>query len=199
MTFPANPTSASAVIGERLRLVSGPGIAALVKGLTMPVVLAAFATYLVVGIVTMRVPDGTAFPGPQFFPGIIAAGLYVFAAVLVVSTIRELRAAPDPLTAEWEAERAAAAGEDAPPARAVRIDVRSFAWVVLPFVAFAFLLDVLGWILAAGLLFWCVARAFGATRPLQSLAVGLTVSSIAYIGFDMLLGMPLPSGLLGGL
>ena len=186
MTFPANPTSASAVIGERLRLVSGPGLAALLKGLTMPVILAAFATYLVVGIVTMRVPEGTAFPGPQFFPGIIAAGLYAFAAALVVSAIREIRATPDPV----------ASGDE--PARAVRVDIRSFAWVVLPFLAFAFLLEFLGWVIAAGLLFWCVARAFGTARPLQSLAVGFTLSSLAYIGFDMLLGMPLPSGLLGG-
>lgn len=199
MTFPANPTSASAVIGDRLRLTSGPGIAALMKGLTMPVILVAFATYLVVGIVTMKVPEGAAFPGPQFFPGIIAAGLYALAAALAVSAIREVRAAPDPLAAELEAElEAGATGEDVPPTRSVRVDVRSLAWVVVPFFAFAFLLDILGWIIAAGLLFWCVARAFGSTRPLQSFAVGLTLSSVAYIGFDMLLGMPLPSGILGG-
>ncbi|MDT3315382.1 tripartite tricarboxylate transporter TctB family protein [Microbacterium sp. KSW4-11] len=193
MSFPANPTSASAVVGERLRLVSGPGLAALLKGLTMPLVLVGFATYLVVGIVTMRVPEGAAFPGPQFFPGIIAAGLYAFAAVLAVGAIREIRATPDALTAELEAERA---GEEPP--RPVRVDLRSFAWVVLSFLAFAFLLEILGWILAAGLLFWCIARAFGATRPVQSLIVGLTLSSLAYIGFDMALGMPLPSGILGG-
>ncbi|MDQ1126769.1 putative tricarboxylic transport membrane protein [Microbacterium sp. SORGH_AS 505] len=197
MTFPANPTSASAVVGQRLRLVSGPGAAALLKGLTMPVILVAFATYLVVGIVTMRVPEGTAFPGPQFFPGIIAAGLYIFAATLAVGAIREIRATPDALTAEIEAARAEAAGEE-PAAKPVRVDIRSFAWVVLSFLAFAFLLEFLGWIIAAGLLFWCVARAFGSTKWLQSLIVGLTLSSLAYIGFDMALGMPLPSGILGG-
>ncbi|MFI8633642.1 tripartite tricarboxylate transporter TctB family protein [Microbacterium sp. NPDC077663] len=193
MSFPTNPTSASAVVGQRLRVVSGPDLAALLKGLTMPLILAAFATYLVIGIVTMRVPEGTDFPGPQFFPAIIAAGLYAFAAVLAIGAIREVRATPDALTAELEAERA---GEEAP--RPVRVDLRSFAWVVLSFLAFAFLLEVLGWILAAGLLFWCVSRAFGATRPLQGLIVGLTLSSLAYIGFDMALGMPLPSGILGG-
>ncbi|MEH3088842.1 MAG: hypothetical protein PGN24_04290 [Microbacterium arborescens] len=80
MTFPANPTATSAVVGDRLRLVSGPGIAALLKGLTMPAIIAAFATYLLVGIITMKVPANAVFPGPQFFPGIIAAGLYLFAA-----------------------------------------------------------------------------------------------------------------------
>ena len=43
-----------------------------------------------------------------------------------------------------------------------------------------------------------MARGFGSTRPLFSLVVGLTVSSLAYIAFDMTLGLSLPSGLLGG-
>lgn len=196
MTFPANPTATSAVLGERLRLVSGPGIAALLKGLTMPVIVAAFATYLLVGILTMRVPEGAAFPGPQFFPGIIAAGLYAFAVSLAVTAVREIRAMPDPLTAELLA--AEAAGDEAPPPRPVRVDVRSLAWVLVSFFAFALLLDLLGWVIAATLLFWCIARGFGSPKPIQTLAVGATLSSLAYIGFDMLLGMSLPSGLLGG-
>lgn len=194
MTFPPNPTAASAVVGDRLRLVSGPGVATLLKAVTMPLIIAAFATYLLVGIFTMRVPDGTDFPGPQFFPAIIVAGLYAFAAVLVVSAVRGLQAAPDSATVDGEAD----SGPDGAQGRTVRVDVRSMAWVVGSFAAFALLLDVLGWVLAAGLLFWCIARGFGSTKPLQSLAVGLTVSALAYIGFDMMLGLPLPSGVLGG-
>ncbi|CAI9387449.1 tripartite tricarboxylate transporter TctB family protein [Microbacterium sp. T2.11-28] len=196
MTFPPNPTSASAVVGDRLRIVSRPGIAALLKALTMPVVVAAFATYLLIGIFTMRVPSSADFPGPQFFPAIITAGLYAFAVALAVSGIREVRSLPDPHVAEL---LAAEAGEEAPAEpRAVRIDVRSFLWIIGSFFAFALLLDVLGWVIAAGLLFWCVARGFGSTKPLASLVVGLTMSSLAYIGFDMVLGLPLPSGILGG-
>ena len=201
MTFPANPTATSAVVGDRLRLVSGPGAAALLKGLTMPAIIAAFATYLLVGIITMKVPANAVFPGPQFFPGIIAGALYVFAAALVVSAIRETRATGGVRPAAVAAEAVAGDGAettDAAPARPVRVDVRSLAWVVGSFLAFAFLLDILGWIIAAGLLFWCVARGFGSTKHIGGLVVGLTVSSIAYIGFDMVLGMPLPSGILGG-
>ncbi|WP_435747252.1 tripartite tricarboxylate transporter TctB family protein [Microbacterium sp. PMB16] len=194
MTFPPNPTSASAVVGDRLRLVSGPGFAALLKAVAMPLIISAFATYLLVGIFTMRVPEGTGFPGPQFFPAIIVAGLYAFAAVLVVPAVRGVRAASDSATTEGEAD----ADTDSALGRAVRVDVRSMAWVVGSFAAFALLLDVLGWVVAASLLFWCVARGFGSTKPLQALAVGLTVSSLAYIGFDMMLGLPLPSGILGG-
>lgn len=196
MTFPPNPTSASAVLGDRLRIVSRPGMAALAKALTMPVVVAAFATYLLVGIITMRVPSSADFPGPQFFPAIITVGLYGFAIALAVSGIREVRSLPDPHTAEL---LAAEAGEDAADEpRAVRIDVRSLLWILGSFLAFAFLLNVLGWVIAAGLLFWGVARGFGSTKPIASLVVGLTMSSLAYIGFDMALGLPLPSGILGG-
>ncbi|QLD10984.1 tripartite tricarboxylate transporter TctB family protein [Microbacterium oleivorans] len=205
MTFPPNPTATSAVVGDRLRLVSGPGIAVLLKGLTMPVIITAFATYLLVGIFTMKVPANAVFPGPQFFPGIIAGGLYVFAAALVVSALKEMRetsaARPDiaAVTADVVGgDDAGAESGAAAPTRAVRVDVRSLLWVVGAFFAFAFLLEILGWIIAAGLLFWCVARAFGSTKHLGGLVVGLTVSSIAYIGFDMVLGMPLPSGILGG-
>ena len=56
---------------------------------------------------------------------------------------------------------------------------------------------MLGWIIGAGLLFWAIARGFGERRHLMSLIVGFTTSSLAYIAFDMLLGMSLPSGILG--
>jgi putative tricarboxylic transport membrane protein len=64
---------------------------------------------------------------------------------------------------------------------------------------FSLTLDLLGWVIAAALLFWCVARGFGSTKPLASLVVGFTLSSLAYIAFDMALGMSLPSGILGGI
>ncbi|MFB4353905.1 tripartite tricarboxylate transporter TctB family protein [Microbacterium sp. LS_15] len=196
-----NPTAVSAVVGQRLAFGAGPGrTAALLKNLTMPGVLIAFATYLLVGIITMKVPEGTAFPGPQFFPMLITAGLYLFAVVLVVGAVRELRADDDTAASVSDAPvtpASAAAPEEPAVQRTVRVDVRSLAWVVGSFLVFALVLNILGWIIAAGLLFWCIARGFGSTRWLFSLVVGLTVSSLSYIAFDMALGMSLPSGILG--
>ncbi|WP_271982562.1 tripartite tricarboxylate transporter TctB family protein [Pseudoclavibacter terrae] len=209
MTHHANPTAASAVIGGDLTFAAGPSkTATLLKGLTMPLVIAAFATYLVFGIFTMKVPEGADFPGPQFFPGLIAAGLYLFAVLLAVGAVREMRAtaaSPSTMTEEELLARAladdealaAAGAADAP--RKVRVDVKSFAWVVGSFLVFSLTLDVLGWVIAAALLFWCVARGFGSTKPVASLVVGFTLSSLAYIAFDMALGMSLPSGILGGI
>ena len=81
---------------------------------------------------------------------------------------------------------------------AAPFDWPALAWTVGGFILFILTLRLLGWVLAAALLFWFVARGFGNRSPLTSLAVGLTVSSLAYIGFDMGLGLNLPSGILGG-
>lgn len=201
MTSSNNPTAVSAVVGEQLEIGRANPDAALVKQLIMPVLLIAFAGYLLFGIVTMRVPEGVAFPGPRFFPAIIAAGLALFAVLLIVRALRDRAAAV--ARAEQSAEEfelltdeeieAAETGS----VKRVGVDWRSLAWIVGSFIGFAMLLSLLGWIVAAMLLFWCVARAFGSRRVAHNLVVGLTASSIAYIVFDMLLGLTLPSGILG--
>lgn len=155
----------------------------LLQALTMPLVLAAFATYLLVGMLMMEVPDSVDFPGPRFFPAIITGVIYVLVIVQILNIVRH-----------WSSGTLGATDDAAPPT----FSWRSLAWVIGGFLVFSLLLEFLGWILGAALLFWCVAKGFGAKRPVITLIVGLTVSSAAYIAFDMALGLSLPSGLLGG-
>ncbi|KTR07107.1 tripartite tricarboxylate transporter TctB family protein [Curtobacterium luteum] len=228
MTRPSNPTSSSAVVGQRLTLRADPGrTAEVAKELTTPALFTAFAVYLIVGIVTMEVPAGTAFPGPAVFPGIVAAALLLLAGLLVVRSVRQLRrgqdgppvaasaAAPPPASAAAPDAASAAAparvvavpttagqadtvvAEHAAPERSVRVDWRSLAWVVVSFAAFALLLHVLGWIVGAGLLFLGVAKGLGAPGWLRPFVVGLTVAALSYIAFDMVLDLSLPSGIVG--
>jgi len=203
MTPSNNPTALSAVVGEELEIGRANPNAALVKHLIMPGLLLAFATYLLLGIVTMRVPEGVAFPGPRFFPAIITAGLYLFAVLLIVRALRDRTEAIARLEQSGEEidlltdEEAEALASGSGSAKRVGVDWGSLAWIVGSFIGFALLLPLLGWIVAAMLLFWCVARAFGSRRAVYNLVVGLTASSIAYIVFDMLLGLTLPSGILG--
>lgn len=156
----------------------------LFRALIMPLVLAAFATYLLIGMLTMEVPESAAFPGPRFFPAIIAGVIYFLVALETIGVFRR-----------WSSGTLPTTDPDGAPSH---FSWSSLAWVVGGFLVFTLLLEFLGWILGAALLFWCVARGFGSKRPLFSLIVGLTVSSVAYIGFDMALGLSLPSGLLGG-
>ena len=147
--------------------------------LVVPGVMGLMSTLLVIGIVTMDVaPDGD-FPGPRFFPTILAVAGYLLTAALVVHFVRQ----PD--LADREGYRTYS-------------DWTAFAWVAGGFLGFAILLDVLGWVIAAALLFWCATRAFRSVRPLTDLGVGLTLSSVVYLVFGTGLGLPLPSGILGG-
>jgi putative tricarboxylic transport membrane protein len=170
--------------------------------LLVPGVLFAFSTYLAIGMLTMRVPAGAASPGPQFFPTLLAIAGYVVAVLLTVQIIRHPET-PVPATFSADDDVSDAARAEAEAAAQVRYrffsDWRSVAWAAGGFLAFALLLPVAGWILAAALLVWCVARAMGSTRPLLDVAVALTMSSLAYLAFDVALGLELPSGVLGGL
>lgn len=155
------------------------------SGLVIPLVLAGFATYLVVGNLTMAIPEGADFPGPTFFPWFLAVAAYILAALLTVHYVRHPEI-PETATAPGE------------PAHRTYTDWVAVAWCVGGFLAFAALLEYLGWIIAAGLLFWCVARGIGSRRPLFDLSLGLVLSSLIYLAFGVGLGLTLPSGILGG-
>lgn len=172
------------------------------SGLIIPLVLAAFSTYLLVGVITMEVPPGVTSPGPKFFPTLIIIAGFIVSALLVVHYLRHPEPAAPAQYNEYE-DVSDAAREEA--AKAASVPYRFFsdwtgiAWGVGGFLAFALLLNPLGWIIAGALLFWCVARSMGSTRPLLDVAVALMMSSLVYLAFGVLLGLNLPSGVLGGL
>lgn len=172
------------------------------SGLVIPVILAAFSTYLLVGVFTMEVPAGTASPGPKFFPTLVIVAGYTVSMLLVVKYVRQPEIAePARYSEHDDVSDQARAEADA----AAQVKYRFFsdwvcvAWAAGGFLAFALLLIPVGWIIAGALLFWCIARSMGSRRPLLDLAVAFMMSSIVYLAFGVLLGLNLPSGLLGGL
>lgn len=198
------------------------------SGLLVPLILGAFSTYILVGLLTMDVVPDTDPPGPRFFPTLIMIAGYTITVLLAVAILRHpepvdaedelpARAAEDrafstPVTSAVSASRLAPHEEDEPDrdrralaaARAAdakhrtHSDFTSLAWAAGGFAAFAAVLEFVGWIIAAALLFWCVGRAMGSRTPLFDLTVALTFSSLVYLAFAVLLGLNLPSGLLGG-
>lgn len=152
------------------------------SGLLFPLVLAAASTWVVVSNAMMELPEGADFPGPRFFPTLLAVAGYVIAALLALQYLRSPEYPEDTTGREdrWYS------------------DWGALAWCIGGFLAFALLLEPLGWILAAALLFWCVARGMGSRRPLFDLSLALVVSSAIYLAFAAGLGLTLPSGLLGG-
>lgn len=158
------------------------------SGFVIPLLLAGFCSYLLYGVLAMDVPSGVDFPGPQAFPLILIVVGYLISALLVVHYLR---------TRDHPGQDG---GSDADWFTRHRMysDWRAVAWAAGGFAAFAVLLNPLGWILAATLLFWCVARGIGSTKPVFDVGVALVFSSAVYLGFSVGLGLHLPSGLLGG-
>ncbi len=156
---------------------TGNGLGALV----VPAILAIASTLVVIGNLTMDVRSDDS-PGPTFFPWLLAIAGYALAAALAVHYVRN----PDELARSETRFR-------------TYTDWTAAAWLIGGLIAFAVLLDVLGWIIAAALLFWCVTRAFNSRRPLFDASAGLLLSSFVFLIFGVLLDVPLPSGILGGL
>lgn len=151
------------------------------SGLIMPVVIAGFSLYILIGVATMDVGDAD-FPGPQFFPTILGVLGLVLAGIITLGIIRHPEHPENSSGRSWR----------------FHSDFTALGWTVGGFLAFAVLLPWLGWILAAALLFWSVARGFGSRRPLFDILISLFMSSVAYLGFSVALGLNLPSGILGG-
>lgn len=171
------------------------------SGIVIAVVLAAFSTYLLVGIFDMDVPSGAAFPGPTFFPALIVAAGYLLSVLLAVFTIKN----PDPpkpphyeFEEDLDPDVRAAAEKAAARKYATYSDWSSVVVAISSFLLFALLMEPLGWIIAAAVLFWGMARAMGSRRPLFDISLALVVASLIQLAFGAALGLNLPAGILGG-
>ncbi|MGE0723155.1 MAG: tripartite tricarboxylate transporter TctB family protein [Alphaproteobacteria bacterium] len=74
------------------------------------------------------------------------------------------------------------------------IDGGALGWVLAGLVLNVALIQLVGFVLAATLLFACVARAFGSRRPLVDLAVGFVLALLVFVGFDLGLGIRIGAG-----
>ncbi|WP_095057724.1 tripartite tricarboxylate transporter TctB family protein [Pseudomonas sp. Irchel s3f7] len=66
------------------------------------------------------------------------------------------------------------------------------AWVTAGLVGVAVLINFIGFVLSAGLLFVCAARGFGSRHPLRDLAIGIALTLPIYWLFNAGLGVSLP-------
>lgn len=66
------------------------------------------------------------------------------------------------------------------------------AWVTVGLLGVALLIEVIGFVLAAGSLFAFSARGFGSRRPVRDLAIGIALTLPIYWLFNAGLGVSLP-------
>lgn len=141
-------------------------------------------------VVAFDLPEagGYARIGPNFVPKVVAGGLILLGIWLLVECFTGGWREPVP---DDPAER----GEHA-------FVWPAFAWVSAGLLAQMALVHTAGFVLAAMVLFACVARGFGSTRIARDLAAGLALGLGVFLFFVKFLNVNLPAGwllpLLGG-
>ena len=123
---------------------------------------------------------GYAGIGPNFVPGVVAAGLLLVGVWLTYEAFSGgWRDAP----ADDPVER----GEHP-------FHAPSFGWISAGLFAHMALIGTGGFVLAGTALFGCVARGFGSRRIARDLAIALVMSIAIYLFFVKLLNVNLPAG-----
>ena len=117
--------------------------------------------------------------GPTVFPYFMAAGLGVFALLLLRQGFR----------GGWQDEEEKAT----PP------EWKAIAYVVAGLIANVGLIKPLGFTAASVILFTLVARGFGSRRLLRDAAIGLLLALAAYFGFAKILGVNIGGGIVENL
>jgi putative tricarboxylic transport membrane protein len=144
-----------------------------------PVALASgvLALALVVALGAAQIPHSAyAVVGPRVVPFAVAALLGGLGLLLLVQA----------LTGQLLAEEGFA-GEP--------LDRRALGWVAAGLVLNVALIQPLGFVLASTLLFVCVARGFGSTRPVRDALLALALAVAVFLGFSRLLGVRFGGGL----
>ena len=121
--------------------------------------------------------------GPRVFPIAIAAGFVLLGTALAIVAWRLPRS-----------DSPARASAPLPP-----LDWRSLGYLAAGCLLCVVFLEPLGFVGAAALQFWLVARAFRSTKPVRDAGVAVALAVVVFFTFSRGLGLALPEGLLAGL
>jgi putative tricarboxylic transport membrane protein len=148
-------------------------------------VLVAVGAFLTYDALTLDAGFAKVDPvGPRFFPLAIGIILIVLAVILAIAI---------PRGSVGEAD----AGEDVDPNSPG--DWRTVGMLVGLFVLVILLVDPLGWVITATLLFAGAATILGNRHYVRNIAIGAALSLISFYAFYSGLGIPLPAGILDGI
>jgi putative tricarboxylic transport membrane protein len=154
-----------------------------VNGRRTDLVLAALILLLGVSIVAgaTQIDPGIGYDriGPRFFPYAVGAGLALLG-IAVAASVRHARA-PSDLSD-----------------RPLRLTWTPLLYLSLAFAATLAMFERAGFVIAASVQFWLVARAFDNRRPVRDMLVAMLLAGVVYLAFSRGLGLTLPAGLLGG-
>jgi putative tricarboxylic transport membrane protein len=137
---------------------------------------------LAAAVVAWRLPEGGGYAriGPNFMPKLVSGGLILLGVWLLVERF----------TGGWRepvASDPAARGEHA-------FLPSAFVWVSAGLLAQMVLINSAGFVLAAAVLFACVAKGFGSYRWRRDLVLGLVLGLGVFAFFVYFLNVNLPAG-----
>lgn len=137
---------------------------------------------LAAAVVAWRLPEGGGYAriGPNFMPKLVSGGLILLGVWLLVERF----------TGGW---REAVASDPAERGEHAFLP-SAFVWVSAGLFAHMVLINSAGFVLAAAVLFACVAQGFGSRRWLRDLALGLALGLGIFAFFVYFLNVNLPAG-----
>ena len=117
--------------------------------------------------------------GPRAFPMVVTAGLAICGILLVVDAVRGALQVPEESRIDWEKESG------------------NVGWFVAGLALNILLIAPIGFVLASGPMFACIARSFGSRRWLRNLVIGLVFAFVVHLLFRYVLGVTIGIGTLG--
>ncbi|GAA3564948.1 tripartite tricarboxylate transporter TctB family protein [Nonomuraea rosea] len=151
--------------------------------LGLAVVVLGLGVFVVIGTLDVSAAGSQLGIGPRFFPMLVGGAMVLIGLFYVIDVLRGGRGDP---------EESEDVDVDAP------ADWRSVGLVSGIFLAFATLLNVLGWIIGASLLFFGLSVVLGAEHKLRAAGISVAVGLATYLLFVKGLGVALPGGPLAG-
>ncbi|GGO64995.1 tripartite tricarboxylate transporter TctB family protein [Nonomuraea cavernae] len=151
--------------------------------LGLALVVLALGGFVIAGTLEVSAAASRLGVGPRFFPMLVGGAMILVGLCYVADVLRGGRGDP---------EESEDVDLDAP------ADWRSVGLVSGVFLGFTAVLDALGWIIAASLLFFGLSVALGAEHRLRAAGVGVLLGISTYLLFVKGLGVTLPGGVLRG-
>jgi putative tricarboxylic transport membrane protein len=153
----------------------------------MAVLVVAVGAFLLVQTASLNVPANANTIGPKFFPTVVGLLLVVVGAVFAWQSARGVRAEPE---ADEDVDT------DAP------ADWRALGLIAAALAVHVVLLLLVGYVIAAAVLFWGAAFALGSRAPgrpgvvlgLRNAAIAVVLAVVLYVAFTRGLGLDLPRG-----
>lgn len=156
-----------------------------VGGVVLALAVVVFGGLVVWQASEIRLTPAYAKVGPRVIPYIVGGGLIVIGLWLAGQAVAGKAAAE------------AGDAEDADPT--LPTDWRTVGLLAMALLAYLFLIERAGFVLASATLYVGAAAAMGSRRVMRDVVVGVVISVLLYVGFTMGLGLDLPEGVLAGL